>query len=112
MRDPSGRFAKGTSGNPGGRPQGRGLEHEVRLKLAEQAETGNGVRRTRVERIAEILVSKAEGGDLRALEIILKRADRGDGAADPFDRQKLHRIGPRAAGRTRRTCDGGATTAG
>ena len=65
-RDAQGRWLSGQSPNPGERPKGRGLEQEIRLKLAEPIETREGRRRTRVERMAEILVSKAEPGPLRS----------------------------------------------
>ena len=70
-RDSRGRWLPGLSPNPGGRPKGRTLRAEIEAKLAERP--NKGARTTRLERIAQILVSKAEGGDLRALELILKR---------------------------------------
>ena len=70
LREANGRWQPGTSPNPGGRPKGRGLKQEIERKLAESVE---GTKKTRVERIAEVLVEKAEQGDLRALELILKR---------------------------------------
>lgn len=69
-RDETGRWLKGTSPNPGGRPKGRGLQAEVRRLLAECIP---GSQETRQERIARVLVMKAEQGDLRAQELILRR---------------------------------------
>jgi len=69
MRDGQGRWLPGHSPNPGGRPKGRGLKQEIERALAEKPK---GERETRPERIAKILVANEEG-DLRALELILKR---------------------------------------
>jgi hypothetical protein len=70
MRGARGRWLPGESANPGGRPKGRGLKQEIERTLAEKPKGG---RETRLERIAKVLVAKAEEGDLRALELILKR---------------------------------------
>ena len=71
MRDSTtGRFLPGQSPNPSGRPRGRGLQAEIERTLSERSK---GTCQTRLERIAQILVSKAEEGDLKALELILKR---------------------------------------
>ncbi len=71
MRDDDGRFRKGYSGNTRGRPKGRGLKQEIERSLSKKVVKGS--RMTRLGQIAEILVSKARGGDLRAIELILKR---------------------------------------
>ena len=71
MRDDHGRFKKGYSGNKGGRPRGRGLRQEIERSLSKKVVTGS--RRTRMEQVADILVSKAQGADLRAIELILRR---------------------------------------
>ena len=69
-RDSQGKWLKGTSPNPGGRPKGRGLRAEIERKLAEVPAGSN---ETRMERIAQVLVEKCEEGDMRALELLLKR---------------------------------------
>ena len=70
-RDSRGRWLPGRSPNPGGRPKGRTLRAEIEAKLAERPNKGS--RTTRLERMAQMLVSKAEAGDMRAVELILKR---------------------------------------
>lgn len=87
MRDPAGRFVPGTSGNPGGRPRSRGLQHEIELELARQdGDTG----RTKLERIAETIVRRALEGDLRACELLSRRlwpekAALGEHASSPVE---------------------------
>ena len=70
-RDAQGKWLKGISPYPGGRPKGRGLRAEIERKLAEVPAGSN---ETRMERIAQVLVEKCEEGDMRALELLLKRA--------------------------------------
>jgi len=69
-RDSQGKWLKGTSPNPSGRPKGRGLRAEIERKLVEVPAGSN---ETRMERIAQVLVEKCEEGDMRALELLLKR---------------------------------------
>ena len=70
-RDSQGKWLKGgTSPNPSGRPKGRGLRAEIERKLVEVPAGSN---QTRMERIAQVLVEKCEEGDMRALELLLKR---------------------------------------
>ncbi len=69
-RDANGKWLPGTSPNPGGRPKGRGLKQEIERMLKQRPE---GSKKTRSERIADVLVRMAEQGDLRAAELILKR---------------------------------------
>ena len=70
-RDEQGKWLKGTSANPGGRPKGRGLKAEVERVLSEKVADGSN--ETRLQRIAKVIVSMAEQGDLRAAELIFKR---------------------------------------
>ena len=69
-RDEQGRWLKGTSPNPGGRPKGRGLQAEIEHQLLE---CPVGSHETRMERIARVLLDMCEAGDTRALELLLKR---------------------------------------
>lgn len=62
-RDEHGRFAKGVSGNPGGRPKEEAaalLRQAVREKLTP----------TRIAKIAEQLVALSEAGNFKAVEIL------------------------------------------
>ena len=69
-RDEQGRWLKGTSPNPGGRPKGRGLQAEIEHQLLE---CPVGSHETRMERIARVLLDMCEAGDTRARELLLKR---------------------------------------
>lgn len=64
-RDEKGRFAKGTSGNPGGRPK------DEAARLMREA-ISNKLDKARAESIAEQLLAKAEGGDLKAVEQLFR----------------------------------------
>ena len=66
-RDEQGRWLKGTSPNPGGRPKGRGLQAEIEHQLLECPVGSN---ETRMERIARVLLDMCEAGDTRALELL------------------------------------------
>jgi hypothetical protein len=62
----------GTSGNPAGRPVGRGsITTELRRLLVETDADGVPLH----ERIARRLLALAEGGDLRAIREVLDRVD-------------------------------------
>jgi hypothetical protein len=62
-------FSPGMSGNPAGRPPGRGLKAEIESALTEPR-AGYIDRATL---IAQKLVDMAEDGDIRAIELLLKR---------------------------------------
>jgi hypothetical protein len=71
-RDERGRWKAGTSGNPDGRPVGRGsITVELRRLLAEVDADGVPLH----ERIARRLLHLAERGDLRAIREVLDRVD-------------------------------------
>lgn len=77
-RDGAGRFRKGASGNPAGRPPGRRGPVAVLL---------DGLAEGRAEGVLEGLLSRAEAGDVAAAEAILRRiwpAPRGRRVALPL----------------------------
>lgn len=68
MRDSTGRFQAGVSGNPRGRPRDRGLQYEIEQALAKRIDG-----RTRLQLVADKVVQMALDGDMRAAEFIGKR---------------------------------------
>ncbi len=69
VRDESGRWVKGTSGNPGGRPKGQSVLAEIERQLELESDDGRPQR----ERLVEKLFKRALAGDMRAMDLILKR---------------------------------------
>ena len=71
-------FAKGTSGNPRGRPKGaRSLTDRFEKALNERVTIDeNGSRRTvpKSDAVMKQLVNKAASGDFRSIKLILERA--------------------------------------
>lgn len=57
-----GRFKPGQSGNPAGRPKGRGMAHRLRAAIAEESED-----------IIRVLVGQALAGDTTAAKVLLDR---------------------------------------
>src|SRR3954451_23884806 len=70
-RQPNGRFRPGQSGNPGGRPAGRGIGAVLRDKL----DDGYGDGSTPAQRIADVLIRLAVGGDVRAIALVFDRTE-------------------------------------
>ena len=70
-------FAKGQSGNPGGRPKDRPFADALRMELKAAGDDHRALRK-----IARALIAKAEDGDLAAIREV---ADRLDGKAVPAD---------------------------
>jgi Family of unknown function (DUF5681) len=70
------RFKPGTSGNPSGRPKGRrGFKTELIMELAEPTEIGGSERPTTVTKQRAIVIAllrEAIGGDLRAIDIVIR----------------------------------------
>lgn len=62
-RTPSGKFARGTSGNPRGRPVGRGLTQQMREAL-----------RQATPAVLKAMLTRAVEGDTRAAAVILARS--------------------------------------
>ncbi len=69
VRDESGRWVKGRSGNPGGRPKGQSVLAEIERQLELESDDGRPQR----VRLVEKLIQRAQGGDMRAMDLILKR---------------------------------------
>ncbi len=63
-RKSDGRFRKGVSGNPAGKP--KGTKHKATM-LAEQLAAGDA------EEIMQVVIAKAKAGDMGALKLILPR---------------------------------------
>jgi len=75
-RDEKGRWLPGHSGNPRGRPRkGRALSEHLRAVLGEEVEAPDGRRVTRARLLAEVLVSAALGGDVRAARLLLEHLE-------------------------------------
>lgn len=66
------KFEKGKSGNPGGRPKGKGLPDLNKLMIKIMAEEKDKV--TAAEAILKVLRAQAAKGNIRAAEILLDRA--------------------------------------
>lgn len=85
------KFEKGTSGNPKGRPRGvRYVSEAFRFWLA--AANEKDPKSSNADEIARIVGQAALAGDLKAIELLLKRTEgkeRGnDGFLEPFERKK------------------------
>jgi hypothetical protein len=70
-------FAKGQSGNPGGRPKDKPFAEALRMELKAAGKDHRALRK-----IARALIAKAEDGDLPAIREI---ADRLDGKVTTTD---------------------------
>lgn len=64
-------FKKGQSGNPGGRKKGSSVTAILNRKLDELDDKGV----SRAEKIAEVIVREAEGGDYRFVDMLLNRTE-------------------------------------
>ena len=60
---------RGVSGNPGGRPRGRSVLGEIEAQIEAEGEDGQPLR----VRLVEKLIQMAMDGDLKAMELLLKR---------------------------------------
>ena len=81
-REPSGRFPKGTSGNPKGRPRKDRTVSAAILKAAKETITANdNGRRRRIRKVdaaAKQFANKAASGDIRAGKIFIDYAARAE----------------------------------
>jgi hypothetical protein len=79
QREANGRFAKGSSGNPGGRPKVRVEEAKILERLLKQRTTilrhGRECSATTAEALMHILAEKAANGDVRAQDLLMKMLD-------------------------------------
>ena len=78
------RFAKGTSGNPSGRPRGsRDLRADLQDELTElisvNDEAGGSRRITKQRALVKAIVQKALSGDVRAVNALFALTVRGTG---------------------------------
>ncbi len=73
-REENGHFAKGTSGNPGGRPKSGESLTELLRHAGEQPVNGKD-QRSRNQALAEKIWSMAIGGDWTAINLLLNRLD-------------------------------------
>lgn len=67
-------FAKGKSGNPGGKRQEKLLSDELRRVLSDIDKT-DGSDRKRLHRVVEKLVEKAEEGEIQAIREVFDRLE-------------------------------------
>lgn len=65
VRGPGGRFAKGVSGNPGGRPRGVSLRDVLLRRITEKD----------AEQIVDAMVVAAKRGDVKAFVALIDRTD-------------------------------------
>ncbi len=69
MRDGNGRWVRGVSGNPGGRPKSPSVLAEIERQLELASDDGRPQR----VRLVEKLIQMAQGGDMKAMDLVLKR---------------------------------------
>jgi len=75
-RDPKGRFVKGTSGNPKGRPKRSAVLSDcLWTELHKPATLADGSEGTRAQRLAEALVDAACAGNVRAMGLTFERLE-------------------------------------
>lgn len=84
-------FKPGQSGNPAGRPK------QVATKLIREmaSELAEGSNETRLRRIVDALLTKAEGGDLEAVKIVFDRLEgrpRQSVSLDIGERERAERM--------------------
>nr|WP_166179435.1 DUF5681 domain-containing protein [Altererythrobacter segetis] len=85
-------FGNGRRGNTNGRPAGsRNTDTVVAKALAARLpvkENGRDRKLSKMEVVVMQLVNKAAGGDLRAIEIVLRMAREIDGKAQPHEQPR------------------------
>ena len=71
-RDENGRFLKGQSGNPAGRPAGT-KNQIVQLKQNLELAVRSNVEPEEISRIVKVMVARAQAGDVQAAKLILDK---------------------------------------
>lgn len=92
-RDEAGRFPKGVSGNPLGRPKGR---HLADLKMDLEIAVRDNVTPARIVKILNKIADMAENGNVAAAKLILDKtisnASAGEDAASNGERFVIFRV--------------------
>lgn len=75
IRDENGRFVKGVSGNPAGKPKGTSITAVLRKKYEEACKLPENAGKTNKEVLCEKIIEAAIGGDFRFIDLSIKHLD-------------------------------------